>query len=192
MQTIHALRSQLTVFRFDETTRRTEIIDQISNMLSRVELIERYTVGNAGTFKRLDLAELIEANVENRENRWDRERIQINVAPNVIVKGDAAGLTAVITELLDNALRYSDADVRVTSMSSGDMAQVTVQDSGPGIPKLIERQAMRPFVSLYAERNSTSGLGLAIAQAVVQRHNGTLSLTSNNGARIVLSIPLAQ
>jgi signal transduction histidine kinase len=74
--------------------------------------------------------------------------------------------------------------------NSGDV-EVRVSDNGPGIPDPIRLRLFEPFVS-YGKENG-SGMGLAVAQKIIQDHGGEISVeqTSETGTIFRLTIPLA-
>ncbi len=112
------------------------------------------------------------------------------------ITGDAILLQNALRNLVDNALKYSPADSRVSVSLSAEntTAQLSVSDQGPGFPTvgadlLTKRFARGPNVTGVVG----SGLGLTIAAEVATAHGGTLKITSNNtgaGACVTLSFPL--
>jgi len=102
-------------------------------------------------------------------------------ADPAVVEGDAAGLRTLLSNLVDNALRYTPrggrVDVAVESQGTG--AAIIVRDSGPGIPAA-ERN--RVFDRFYRAPNAAaadlagSGLGLAIVRRVAERHGADVAL----------------
>jgi two-component system, OmpR family, sensor kinase len=116
--------------------------------------------------------------------------VEVTVAPA------AAGL--VLTNVLDNAVKFSPAggEVRVTVSSEGRTAVIAVSDSGPGVP---EDEIPRLFERFYrggAARASEAagvGLGLSICQALLEQQGGGISMTSRvgHGSTVRISLPLA-
>jgi two-component system OmpR family sensor kinase len=119
----------------------------------------------------------------------------------VIVGGDAAGLRAMLANLVDNAVRYTPAGGRVdvaVRRERGD-AVVTVSDSGPGIPA---GERGRVFDRFYrvpgtgATGVPGSGLGLAIVKRIAERHDATITLgpglsgPAGEGLGVSVRIPL--
>lgn len=87
----------------------------------------------------------------------------------------------VFTNMLENAIRYSDGDIAVSTTLSNDKkyAIVTVKDSGPGIPESELETVFEPFKQGDAARGSEgSGLGLAIIKRIVDMHNGKVKLVN--------------
>jgi two-component system osmolarity sensor histidine kinase EnvZ len=88
-----------------------------------------------------------------------------------------------ISNLIDNALRYSGGSIEVEARAEGDYAIVEVRDRGPGIPPAEAERMKRPFTRLEEARSGTggSGLGLAIVDRVVRMHGGMLELLPREG-----------
>jgi signal transduction histidine kinase len=119
-------------------------------------------------------------------------------APSTVVEGVRSELESVCTNLLDNALKYTDADgrVRAAVCREGDTVVLTVADDGLGInPADRERLGQEFFRSTNPEavRRPGSGLGLAIVARVVERHHGTLHVESapGRGSTFAVRLPAA-
>ena len=117
-----------------------------------------------------------------------------------IVMGDESRLSQVIRNLLDNAVSFSPDDgvVRMTVMRAGARVMLRVDDDGPGIPAGMHEEIFKRFYSERPEGETFgkhSGLGLAIAQAVVEAHDGTIKALNREqdgkvaGARFVMTLP---
>lgn len=102
----------------------------------------------------------------------------------------------VLTNLVDNAVRY--AGTVVVRLRYGDNGGIvlTVEDDGPGIPSDRREAALKPFVRVEDERPVRSGqgfgLGLAIARSLVRAQGGRLSLHDNSPHGLVARIDLPQ
>jgi two-component system, OmpR family, osmolarity sensor histidine kinase EnvZ len=96
------------------------------------------------------------------------------------VRIEPMALRRILANLVDNAVRYGRA-ARVAVAVEGDAAAVSVDDDGPGIPEGDLARVTAPFERLEPSRARASGgagLGLAIAQALVVGHGGTLVLAN--------------
>ena len=102
----------------------------------------------------------------------------------VLVKGDERLLSEVLSNLIDNALRYGNPGGHVTLMvESGEKIRLCVQDDGPGIPP---EERTRIFERFYRLQNSNSdgcGLGLSIVEEIARLHNATVEVTSGANDR---------
>jgi signal transduction histidine kinase len=109
----------------------------------------------------------------------------------VRVKGVASRLESVLRNLLDNALSFARARVGIEVGRAGDEAEVVVSDDGPGITPADMPRVFDRFFTTRGDRRGT-GLGLALARAVVEAHGGTIQAQSlpEGGARFVVRLPL--
>lgn len=115
-----------------------------------------------------------------------------------VVPGDPARLERVLENLLDNAVSFSPpgAVVDVVVTSHGGRVCVEVSDDGPGIAPSAREEVFERFHSLRPEAEDFgrhSGLGLAIARAIIEAHQGTLTARDpqgeRRGARLVVDLP---
>jgi len=125
----------------------------------------------------------------------DKElELSLQAEQAVSVRGDAAGLRALLGNLVENAVHYTPhgGRVEVRLIAEPAWALLSVRDSGPGIPAEQRALVLQRFYRSPGAPGSGSGLGLAIAAAVVQRHGGKLTLTDADGggleARVVLPL----
>jgi signal transduction histidine kinase len=106
-----------------------------------------------------------------------------------------AALQHAFAELVTNALIYSPAtgDVHVTQYHDQDTIQVEISDQGPGIPVNRQRQVLEGFHQLDRDRHEQQGmgLGLALARAIIDAHQGQLSIhaAAGQGTTIVVTLP---
>jgi heavy metal sensor kinase len=118
--------------------------------------------------------------------------ISAELAP-LEITGDAEKLSLVVTNLLTNAIEYNHegGEVKVATSQDGNVAVLTVSDTGRGIstqdmPRLFER-----FYRADKSRSSgNAGLGLAISQAIVAAHGGTIDVASQERAGAVFTVRL--
>ena len=119
-------------------------------------------------------------------------------ATNVRVSGDIEELRAAFTNLFDNAVKYSDEDVRVVvSVSAPDEKRVTVrvEDQGIGIPQTQLKRIFRRFYRVpgrFMTRVKGTGLGLFIVQSVVKKHGGRVYAESaglGHGSAFTVQLP---
>ncbi|MEC4722586.1 ATP-binding protein [Noviherbaspirillum sp. CPCC 100848] len=99
------------------------------------------------------------------------------------VTGDPEALRILLNNLVENAIRYTPQDGRVTVgvRRSGDRLALTVEDSGPGIPPAELDRVFDRFYRVPGTGVPGSGLGLAIVQQVAERHGAEVSLQNLQG-----------
>ena len=119
---------------------------------------------------------------------------------SLMVRGDAEELRTVITNLLDNAVKYSGNDVRVTvsvAAPSPDTVWVRVQDRGVGIPRKQLKRIFNRFYRVQARgirQVKGTGLGLYIVRAIARAHGGRVFAQSEGegrGATFTVELPRA-
>jgi signal transduction histidine kinase len=112
-----------------------------------------------------------------------------------VVRGGRAELTRVVTNLVDNALRYASSQVTVSVTAAGRWAELVVVDDGPGIPPGDRERVFERFVRLDDHRGRPAGgtgLGLAIVRELVVAHAGTVTVgDAHPGATFVVRLPRA-
>lgn len=119
-----------------------------------------------------------------------------DIEPDVMMVMDGAKIRQVIENLLSNALRYTDpgGTVSVSMHSDADEMRIDVADSGIGIAKEDLPYIFERFYRTDVSRARTSGgigIGLAIVKAIVEAHDGTITVTSvhGEGSRFTVRIP---
>jgi signal transduction histidine kinase len=137
-----------------------------------------------------DAAEYYEPLAEARE-----QTLAVKADPAVQLVGDRDLLFQAIANLLDNAIKYTPrgGEVRVTlAVMAPGTAELTVVDTGPGIPPAARQQVFQRFFRLEDSRSTPgNGLGLSLVEAVVHLHGMTIRVSDNSpGTRITLGIPV--
>jgi two-component system sensor histidine kinase TctE len=101
------------------------------------------------------------------------------VEPHAMIRGDPARLTELINNLLDNAIRYSRNNGRVTVRVSRHPPRVSVSDDGPLIPVAERERIFERFHRLLGSHGDGSGLGLAIVQEIAKLHDAKITLAED-------------
>jgi signal transduction histidine kinase len=175
-----------------ETSRLAELIGDVLDT-SRIE---------AGTFSYafsdVDLARLVEESVAAATLGQDDVRVQAQVRrPLPSVRGDRERLRQVLSNLIDNAVKYSSAggEVEVAAAAEDGAVVVSVSDHGPGIPREHQKLIFEKFgrAGVAGKAKPGTGLGLFIARSIAEAHGGSLDVrsTPRQGATFTLSLPLS-
>jgi two-component system, OmpR family, sensor kinase len=117
------------------------------------------------------------------------------VTGDATVLGDADAVERAVRNLVENALRYAQHRVEVVVDHDGDDAVVLVRDDGPGFPSAWLEQGVGRFSPGDSpEAHGGAGLGLAIVDAIVGAHGGSVQVgsTAGGGAEVRLRLPRAQ
>lgn len=184
----HELRTPIAILRAkvdaaqDATTRRLgPDVERLATLAEQLLDLQRLDTEHADD--ELDLGPLVRQLVGDLAPLLiDTDRtIEVRVDHTVPVRGDAAAIERVVTNLVQNAVEHGGRHVVVRVAGSG----FDVEDDGPGIPEEERRRVFEPFHRLRP-RSTGSGLGLHLVQQVVDRHSGRVSIvTSPAGGTIV-------
>ncbi|MCB1577813.1 MAG: hypothetical protein KDI81_10900, partial [Xanthomonadales bacterium] len=122
------------------------------------------------------------------------QRLRTRIVP-VTIEGDRDLLFQMISNLLDNAIKYAGqgSEITVELGRTGDEAVLTVSDQGPGIADDQRERVFDRFVRLEQHRGTAgTGLGLSVVRAIAIRHGADLRLESANpGLRVRLAFAVA-
>jgi len=110
----------------------------------------------------------------------------INVAPGLLVRGDERQLKLMLTQLLDNAWKFSrgrdPVRIEVRGERTGDRMRISVRDHGAGFDIDYADKLFEPFQRLHGpEEGGGNGIGLAIVRRIVERHGGRIRAESGPG-----------
>ncbi|MEM6857691.1 MAG: HAMP domain-containing sensor histidine kinase [Pseudomonadota bacterium] len=192
-----ALRRELTEIATHDVRRIDRLVSEISDA-SRID-----AEMSRATLERIDLGDLVRAIIGSREHRAENQdhRIELEtIGFAAQVMGVGARLERVVENLLDNAVSFSppDAPIEVRIDNDGECVTLTVSDHGPGIPEDSREKVFKRFHSVRPDEEdfgNHSGLGLAIARAIAEAHDGSLAACSRSdglpGTRLRLRIPSA-
>jgi signal transduction histidine kinase len=119
--------------------------------------------------------------------------LSVSAAGDVVVSGDRTRLEQVAANLIDNAVKYTPAGGRVDVevARDGDGARLRVRDTGPGIPASeMPRIWDRLFRGDTSRTERGLGLGLSLVKAIVEAHDGTVDVASEDGRGSVFTVSL--
>lgn len=153
---------------------------------NKLLLLAQAEHGDAHTqLERVDLAATVLRCVEQLAALADRRRIDLGVEvpngpPSLPVLAQPALLDALVTNLLDNALRYTQEGGRVTvgARRSGEFVELAVEDNGPGIPAEARDRVFERFYRVSQDTDGT-GLGLAIVREIARAFDAVVELAPN-------------
>jgi signal transduction histidine kinase len=152
------------------------------------------------------LQQIIEEVISISQAQAAARRIEISsqMAPNLptgasttAVIGDADRLKQVLLNLVSNATKYNVENGRITinAIYQDDEVQISIADTGPGIaPEDMEHLFERFYRIPGSESAEGSGLGLSVAQKIVEEHNGRIEVTSTlgEGTTFAIFLPVQQ
>jgi K+-sensing histidine kinase KdpD len=148
----------------------------------------------------VNIAEVVDEVARRCARGRNAERLRIGICePGLFVRGDPILLEHAIGNVVENALRFSEAEqsVVLSGRKAGDMVRLDVTDNGPGVdPADIERIFEKFFQSGPRRLESSgAGLGLSIARGLLEAMQGRISAENRaggRGLRVTLSLPAAR
>jgi len=146
----------------------------------------------------VDLTDLLSTLIVQLKPIYIKKHLTVHFQPaeeNVVIKGNTQLLRQLFFNLLDNAIQYTNkGGIWVTLTHEGKYAKVGIKDTGIGISQEHQSRLFDRFYRVDTARSKTKGygLGLSICQAIVKRHNGTITVTSSphKGSTFIVLLPL--
>jgi two-component system, OmpR family, sensor histidine kinase SenX3 len=187
------------VAKFAESMQRESV--RLANLVQEVILLSKVQGGglpeNAGE---VDLGQVIIDAVERNQLLADQSQIRLvySAGSTAVVFGDYEMLTGAVRNLIENAIVYSNPgnQVGVGLRAIDDIAEISVTDSGIGIPEAEQERIFERFYRVDPSRSRETGgtgLGLSIVKHAAQNHRGEIKLFSRVGvgSTFTLRLPLA-
>jgi signal transduction histidine kinase len=169
---------------------------RMQSMVESLLHLARTDEANALDFDPVNLSSIVGEAVETIRAGNDVAAIEVEQAPGALmVMANREAIVQVLGILLDNALRYAPASspVKVRLSAVGGRAVIEVRDRGPGIAPEHQLHIFERFYRAETSRTTRgAGLGLAIAKDLMERHDGTIEVSSTvgQGAVFTVSLPL--
>jgi two-component system, OmpR family, phosphate regulon sensor histidine kinase PhoR len=188
----------------DQPRRYLEIIgrntDRVINIINDLLLLSELE----GASQKLELAlvhlpELIDNVAKIFEQKLQHKGLsfKLDIVPGIPpIMADAFKLEQVFINLIDNAVKYTEAgSVSVRAEGKGNVVEIVVEDTGAGIPREYLSRIFERFYVVDKSRSRAvggTGLGLSIVKHVITLHNGTIHVDSTlgSGTRFVVTLPV--
>jgi PAS domain S-box-containing protein len=172
---------------------------RLVRLISDILDIEKIEAGKMTfQFEPLELVVLVQRVIEDNRALADQAQVTVScqtMTSDAWVQGDADRLMQALTNLLSNAIKYSPPGkpVGVVVCGHGHMLCIEVTDHGPGIPVEFHDQIFKKFAQVGRSdrgEKAGTGLGLNIANLIVQQHGGRIDFQSTPGIRTTFCIEL--
>lgn len=184
---------ELHVF-LEKIVTNTERMIALFNDLLNLSVIE---AKNVMKLEELDLTEMIESVSQNIKTNYPAKKVNItNDIKLITIPGDIRLIEQVLSNLIDNACKYSgkDIEVKVSTYSKDGKGYIAVSDNGPGIPKEHIQRIFERFYRVDSSREVSrgTGLGLSIVKHIIAKHGGRIWAESESelGTKFVMELPL--
>jgi len=193
----HDLRTPITSLRLraefiDDDENREKIIETLDEMSQMTEATLAFARDEAAKEepRQIDLGGLLESIAGDQVDMG--HDVETSSDQRVVMTCRPVSLKRALRNLIENSVRYGGA-ARVQVTRTGAEAQVTIEDSGPGIPEDRLKDVFEPFVRLEESRSEETGgigLGLAITRSIIHAHGGTVELANKPDGGLVATIRL--
>jgi two-component system sensor histidine kinase SenX3 len=173
-----------------ESHRMSRIVDDLLD-LSRVEF------GGTEEWTDIDLATVLVEVVSTNQYAAKRQGLGLSLtgSAELLVRGDRSQLVSVFSNLVDNAIKYSEIGgiVNVSSTIKGEEIMVSVTDHGIGIAERDQKRIFERFYRVDKARSRATGgtgLGLSIVRHIVLEHGGAIDIRSEEGVGSTFTVRL--
>ena len=170
----------------------------MSRLVSDLLYLARIEPGrHAITMRSVNVADMVKGIVDSLQPVLDprQHRIVVDVPADFAVLADDSGLEQVLSNLLDNAAKYTPevGQITVRARNEGDRVIIEVEDNGPGIPPEHRDRVFERFYRVDAGRSREmggTGLGLSIVKHLLAIMSGDVRVEgASPGARFVVKLP---
>ena len=171
--------------------------DKLDRLIGQLLDVSRLETGKLQLERQtVDVVAVVDQVVSSARARGDRQGIALAVPESVEAEVDPLRLEQVLTNLLDNAIKYSPDGGTIevaVSRSTDDALEIAIRDHGPGVPP--EKRSLifeRFFQANGNGHKSGLGLGLYVSREIVELHGGVLTadFPPDGGSRFVVALPL--
>ncbi len=172
------------------------IVDGARRMQSLIrDLLELSRVTTRGRpFREVDSGRVLEAVLRDFESRIEETAASVEVGPMPRLIADPAQLAQLFTNLVSNALKYSEGPprLRITAHEEAGFWVLCFEDEGIGIAPEYHERIFQVFQRLHTrEEYPGTGIGLALCRKIVHRHGGEIEVQSEpgRGSRFIVRLP---
>lgn len=163
--------------------------DRLIRLVNDLLQLARADAGRSLAKESVEVSSLLEEVIRQSQLLDPKRKIQLDGTNQLQVKGDRDALKQVLIVVLDNAMKHSSGEIKVTSKKLGKKIEIRVQDQGEGIPP---EKLKHVFDRFYRGEESASnpgfGLGLPIAKTLVNEMDGEIEMESEMGNGCVVKM----
>ena len=213
-QTSHELRTPVSILRAHiealidgvrtPNTQEFEVLQkEVLHLSKLISDLNELAIADSGALafkkEKVDIPELLAECLGSFYEKYNKAKISLSMqrCASAPVFGDAARLQQLFSNLLENALRYTDAEgsVEINCTRTGSAVVVTFDDTPPGVEPTALASLFDPFFRTSDSRKlgaNGSGLGLAICKSIVVAHQGAITAKQSprGGLRVEIVLPL--
>ena len=213
MAVTHELKTPISVSRLNletllkynlDDTRKNKLLQmtlqetlRLDNLINNI-LISSQLDGNSYNVSKeeINFSDLTTDVVNQFNNRYPDRNLQTTIQDEVEISGDPLLLKLLVSNLLENANKYSPKEkpIALTLSRSNGLIDLEVTDEGEGIPDGEKKKVFEKFYRIGSEqtrKTQGTGLGLYLCKKIVADHNGTIRLKNNQpqGSKFIVQLP---
>jgi len=170
--------------------------ERLNRLVNDLLLSARLETAYQPNREMVDLPALLQDLVQMLDSKYPQRPFPLAIDDEIpYFMGDQMGLTSVIINLLENAVKYSpiDAPVETSLLFEGQAIRLLIKDEGIGVTDKEKKQIFNKFYRVGSEdtrRTKGTGLGLYIVQQIVEAHGGSISIRDNVSKGSVFEVRL--
>jgi two-component system, OmpR family, sensor kinase len=166
--------------------------DRLIRLVNDLLLLARADAGRSLAKEPVDISSLLDETCRQAKLLDPERQIHQDYAPGLIVSGDHDAIKQILLIVLDNALKHSIGEIKLTANRSGPWCEVRIQDFGEGMTR---EKLEHVFDRFYRGEGATIpgfGLGLPIAKALTEGQGGEIAMESklSLGSTVILQLPV--
>ena len=195
----HDLRTPLTRIRLasemmveDDQYLKEGIVTDIEDMDAIINQFIAYIRNDQEGVREPDQINRLIQEISQQESHRE-ETLELSLADCPDIAINSVAIKRVLSNLVENAFRYGNGWIKISSYHQGNTVCFSVEDNGPGIDETKVESLFQPFTQGDSARGSLgSGLGLAIIKRIVDRHHGNIQLSNRpqGGLKALVSLPI--
>jgi two-component system, OmpR family, sensor histidine kinase CiaH len=212
MAVTHELKTPIAVSKINlETLQKYQLEEEKKNKLLQATLQETVRLDNLinnilissqleeNSYRvqkqEIDLSKLMQDVLQQFLARYPNHLVGAHIENDVAVNGDPLLLKLLLSNLLENAVKYVPVDKPlILSLHSGEMVRLELADEGPGIPNEEKKNVFKKFYRIGSEttrKAKGTGLGLYICKKIAEDHNGSIQVRDNQpeGSIFIVELP---
>lgn len=171
--------------------------ERLYRMVLDLLTLSSINTGPDADMAEVDFSRLIEKTCKEMQT-WafkQEKTIDFDIKPDLVLRGNSEELKSAVMNIIDNAVKYGDSysTIKIHAYRQEDKIYVVVDNNGPEIPQKRISELFQPFFRLdrsKASSTGSSGLGLTITKAIVEKHQGSIMISSGAGiTHVILEFP---
>lgn len=186
--------------RFEQLAHLDHDIDELNKLIDEILTYAKLEQGTPVLkFETIDLSEMLQRVAKETEALGISSKVTLNLPPaGVAVEAESRYLHRVLQNLAGNAVRYAKSEIRLSAGLIDNMAFISVEDDGAGIPEKDRERVFQPFTRLDDSRTRSSGgygLGLSIVSRIAFWFGGNVRVEASStlgGAKFIMQWPAIQ